>query len=218
MTCRFKAGLQKTAHTNRWVNKWLGGWSMTMTNGHRHRHDHWVGSHRHYPDHRVVGHRHIHDHWVIGHLHPHDHHQLMASCDGESGADVKEGQARLMERQGGTKVHMAKTANLHYTYVYVYNLMYPYMCTKVPMVKTAYTLCTMHFVELVVYNLSSTLVSLHNVLKWFTMYWKCYKMYWRVVSLSLRTQVDTPSAKHLLLDESVLGKAFFLSKRCRFDM
>ena len=109
MTCRFKAGLQKTAHTNRWVNKWLGGWSMTMTNGHRHRHDHWVGSHRHYPDHRVVG-----------HLHPHDHHQLMASCDGESGADVKEGQARLMERQGGTKVHMAKTANLHY----VHNLMY----------------------------------------------------------------------------------------------
>ena len=86
---------------------------MTMTNGHRHRHDHWVGSHRHYPDHRVVGHRHIHDHWVIGHLHPHDHHQLMASCDGASGADVKEGQARLMERQGGTKVHMAKTANLH---------------------------------------------------------------------------------------------------------
>ena len=82
MTCRFEAGLQKVAQTNRWMvgQQVVSGWV-----DHRHR----------------------------------GHHQLMASCDGERSGDVREGQTRLMERQGGTKVHMAKTANLHY----VYNLM-----------------------------------------------------------------------------------------------
>ena len=70
--------------------------------------------HNHHRDHH---HRDHHDH---DHHHHRGHHQLMASCDGERSGDVREGQTRLMERQGGTKVHMAKTANLHY----VYNLIY----------------------------------------------------------------------------------------------